>query len=316
MIHIDWKSMDAYTSIPLMYRFNDVIDVLPGEEAWGRKAVSTQDWYFPIHFPGNPVMPGVFLMEMMLQAGEVVLSSVPDYQKASLELCTCDSMRIFSEVHPGDLLETHVKLESVENGKTFFSGDIFSAAERDKRKVCKMDFSLAENDAHRKGKSLLSNSEMEEFLTGEGIHLNNLEMGNYIADPLPYRFNDSVSVIPGRIASGRKHVSSQEWYFNESMSAYPAMPTAYMLESILQTGVFIVTCGKDHDFTLMMFNSCKKLAVFRRPVPGDAIRTCVRMMKYRNGIGLFRGSADDGESVLAEMEFILVAPDDMLKIGG
>ena len=50
----------------------DTIEVLePGVRAVGTKCVSMNEPYFQGHFPGNPVMPGVLIMEALAQVGAV-----------------------------------------------------------------------------------------------------------------------------------------------------------------------------------------------------------------------------------------------------
>ena len=81
-------------------------NAVPGESATGIKAVSGGESYFAGHFPSNPVMPGVLIVEAMAQVAACVASlTLKDDQKDTLVFfATIDKTRFRKPVRPGDLL--------------------------------------------------------------------------------------------------------------------------------------------------------------------------------------------------------------------
>ena len=141
---ITWDKMSDYTLVPLEYRFVDTAEVIIGQEAWGRKSVSSQDWYFKMHFPGNPVMPGVFLMESIQQTGLLIVSTMPNVQQKIMLFHGCKKMRMFNSVRPGDILKTHVVLDSFKHGVVDYHGEcmIERCGESSDLKGCSMEFTM------------------------------------------------------------------------------------------------------------------------------------------------------------------------------
>ena len=105
--------MSLYTAkeimdiIPHRYPFLliDTIEELePGERALGKKCVSVNEPFFQGHFPGNPVMPGVLIMEALAQVGAVAILSKPEFKGRTAYFAGIDKARFRQKVVPGDVL--------------------------------------------------------------------------------------------------------------------------------------------------------------------------------------------------------------------
>ena len=77
----------------------------------GLKNVTINEWFFQGHFPGNPVMPGVLLIEAMAQAGGIlVLNTVPDPENYWTYFMKISDARFKQKVIPGDTVIFNLKL--------------------------------------------------------------------------------------------------------------------------------------------------------------------------------------------------------------
>lgn len=83
-----------------------------GESIIGFKCVTMNEPFFPGHFPENPVMPGVLIMEAMAQTGAVLMSKSlkADVTDRTIMFMSVDNARFRSPVRPGMVLQMAVKV--------------------------------------------------------------------------------------------------------------------------------------------------------------------------------------------------------------
>ncbi|NJP04463.1 MAG: 3-hydroxyacyl-ACP dehydratase FabZ [Chloroflexaceae bacterium] len=105
--------------IPHRYPFlliDRILEVEPGKRAVGEKLVTINEPFFPGHFPGFPIMPGVLIVESLAQTGAVAILSMPEYQGKQAFFAGLDKVRFRRQVLPGDILRLEVTLEKIRLG--------------------------------------------------------------------------------------------------------------------------------------------------------------------------------------------------------
>ena len=89
----------------------DTIEELePGVRAVGKKCVSYNEPYFAGHFPKEPVMPGVLIIEAMAQAGAVAILSEPENKGKTAYFAGISQARFKQKVIPGDVLTLELEI--------------------------------------------------------------------------------------------------------------------------------------------------------------------------------------------------------------
>lgn len=93
----------------------DTIEELePGKRALGKKCVSFNEPFFQGHFPDNPVMPGVLIIEALAQVGAVALLDLPENKGKTAYFAGIDKVRFKKMVMPGDVLLLETKINKVK----------------------------------------------------------------------------------------------------------------------------------------------------------------------------------------------------------
>ena len=115
--------MSLYTAkeimdiIPHRYPFlliDTVEELEPGVRALAKKCVSVNEPFFQGHFPGNPVMPGVLIMEALAQVGAVAILCQPEWKGRTAYFAGIDKARFRQKVVPGDVLMLETTLIKVK----------------------------------------------------------------------------------------------------------------------------------------------------------------------------------------------------------
>lgn len=82
----------------------------PGKRAIGKKCVSMNEPYFVGHFPGEPVMPGVLIIEALAQVGAVICLSMEQNKGKTAYFGGINKARFRNKVTPGDVLTLEVEI--------------------------------------------------------------------------------------------------------------------------------------------------------------------------------------------------------------
>jgi 3-hydroxyacyl-[acyl-carrier-protein] dehydratase len=112
-------NIEIQNIIPHRYPFlliDKIIEVEPGKSAVGIKNVSVNEPFFQGHFPGNPIMPGVLIVEALAQTACVAGLMLED-NKGKLGVFTgIESMKFRRQVVPGDVLKLEAEFMAFKMG--------------------------------------------------------------------------------------------------------------------------------------------------------------------------------------------------------
>ena len=103
--------------IPHRYPFlllDTVEELEPGVRALAKKCVTVNEPFFQGHFPGNPVMPGVLIIEALAQAGAVAILSLPEWKGKTAYFASINNAKFRQKVVPGDVLMLETVLIKVK----------------------------------------------------------------------------------------------------------------------------------------------------------------------------------------------------------
>lgn len=110
------ENKDIQKIIPHRYPFllvDRIVEIEAGVRAVGIKNVTFNEPFFQGHFPGQPIMPGVLIIEALAQVGAVALLSLEEYKGKLALFAGIEEARFKKQVLPGDTLRLEVQIDSM-----------------------------------------------------------------------------------------------------------------------------------------------------------------------------------------------------------
>ena len=112
--------------------------VVPGKSVEGYKILKKNEWFFKVHWPGDPNMPGMLQVEAMVQMSSLIIFTLPNISEKTLYLADSNNIKFFKKIVPGDKLKIVSKLISNSRGLYKFESEGYVS----KKIACRANFTL------------------------------------------------------------------------------------------------------------------------------------------------------------------------------
>ena len=109
MLNIN-EIMNIIPQRPPFLMIDKVEDYIPGRSCTAYKNVCINEPYFEGHFPQNPIMPGVLIVEALAQTGAVAILSLEENKGKNALFGGIDKLRFKKQIIPGDVLKLEVNI--------------------------------------------------------------------------------------------------------------------------------------------------------------------------------------------------------------
>ena len=121
------------------YLFVDfATEIIPGVSAKGYKKFLNNDWFFKVHWPKDPNVPGMLQIESLVQMSSLAIVTLPKLKNKILYLVSATDLKFSKKITPDDTLFMETFVKSFKRGMANVEGFGYL----DKSLACKAKFTL------------------------------------------------------------------------------------------------------------------------------------------------------------------------------
>ena len=138
-IILDKKGIHEYQQNRAPYLMIDfATEVIPGKSAKGYKDLNNGEWFFKVHWPKDPNMPGMLQVEALVQMCALSILCLPGNKGKVMYLVSANNLKFIKKIVPNDRLYIETKIKSYKRGLAICEG----IGLVEKKMVCKAEFNL------------------------------------------------------------------------------------------------------------------------------------------------------------------------------
>ena len=97
-------------------------EVIPGKSAKGYKNLNKNEWFFKVHWPKDPNMPGMLQIEALVQMCALSILSLPNNKGKVVYLTSANNMKFIKKIIPDSRLYIETKIKSFKRGLAICEG--------------------------------------------------------------------------------------------------------------------------------------------------------------------------------------------------
>ena len=121
-------------------------EVIPGKSAKGYKDLKNDEWFFKVHWPNDPNMPGMLQVEALVQMCALALFSLPGNKGKVAYLTSANNIKLIKKIVPNCRLYIETEIKSYKRGVALCKGQGIIENET----VCTAEFNLILPDELKK----------------------------------------------------------------------------------------------------------------------------------------------------------------------
>ena len=133
------KEIEDYQKNRYPYLFiTEATEVRPGISSKGFLKLNENEWFFKVHWPDDPNMPGMLQVEALVQMASLAILTLPDNKGKAMYLTSASNLKFQKKIIPNNIFDMKTFIKSFKRGIALCEG----VGMIDNEMACKADFTL------------------------------------------------------------------------------------------------------------------------------------------------------------------------------
>ena len=103
-------------------------EIIPGQISKGYKDLKEGEWFFKVHWPNDPNMPGMLQIEALVEMCALSILTLPGNKGKTMYLTSANNLKFVKKIIPGDKLHINTEVKSYKRGLAIIFSRIISNA--------------------------------------------------------------------------------------------------------------------------------------------------------------------------------------------
>ena len=98
-------------------------EIVPGKSAKGYKDFNDDEWFFKVHWPNDPNVPGMLQIEALVQMAALSILTLPNNKGKTMYLTNANNLKFIKKIIPNKRLYINTETISYKRGLASFKGE-------------------------------------------------------------------------------------------------------------------------------------------------------------------------------------------------
>lgn len=269
----------------------------------GWKNITIDEAYFQGHFPGQPIVPGVLMIESVSQLAEVAVWDKLDKERTrDIYIKKLEKVKFRKPNQPGDRLKIELQVLGISDDEARFAAVIHNNTGI----ACQMNMSLGVRD---RVKDLPAPPDFNQFDRPDPVALDTVQIMQIIPHRYPFLMVDYVLMKEEHRVIAVKNLTGSENIYHQYSDGYSVLSNSFHPEILSQPGAIMILLDEKFKGKIAMFMGIDSCEFYGPVFPGDQLVIDLAIPSFNKRFGKGTGQLLVNDKIVCDLSMMFAIAD-------